>query len=109
MRDFSDENARDPQIVALRDRVTTTIDPAIKEEQVRARIVLKDGRTLEKRIDHVLGSLERPLTDADLEAKFMALAEGVLPAAQARTLMERCWKIDTLPRAGDVAAAARPA
>jgi 2-methylcitrate dehydratase PrpD len=109
MRDFSDDNARDPAIVALRDRVTTTIDPAIKEEQVRARIVLKDGRTLEKRIDHVLGSLERPLTDADLEAKFMALAEGVLPAAQARTLMERCWKIDTLPRAGDVAAAARPA
>ena len=108
MRDFSDDNARDPVIVALRDRVTTTIDPAIKEEQVRARIVLKDGRTLEKRIDHVLGSLERPLTDADLEAKFMALADGVLPAPQARTLMERCWKIETLPRASDVAVAARP-
>ena len=109
MRDFSDENARDPVIVALRDRVTTTIDPAIKEEQVRARIVLKDGRTLDKRIDHVLGSLERPLTDADLEAKFMALADGVLPAPQARTLMERCWKIETLRRASDVAVAARPA
>jgi 2-methylcitrate dehydratase PrpD len=107
--DFSDENARDPAIVALRDRVTATVDPAIKEEQVRARIVLKDGRTLEKRIDHVIGSLERPLSDADLEAKFMALADGVLPAAQARTLMDRCWKIETLARASDLAAAARAA
>ena len=109
MRDFSDENARDPQIVALRDRVTATIDPAIKEEQVRATVVLKDGRTLEKRIDHVLGSLERPLSDADLEAKFTALADGVLPPAHVRTLMDRCWKVETMPRAGDLAAAARPA
>ena len=109
MRDFSDENARDPQIVALRDRVTATIDPAIKEEQVRATVVLKDGRTLEKRIDHVIGSLERPLSDADLEAKFTALADGELPAAQVRTLMDQCWKIETLPRAGELAAAARPA
>jgi 2-methylcitrate dehydratase PrpD len=108
MRDFSDENVRDPRIVALRDRVTATVDPAIKEEQVRARVVLKDGRTLEKRIDHVIGSLERPLSDGDLEAKFTALVEGILPAARARTLMDRCWKIETLPRAGDLAAAARP-
>ena len=76
MRDFSDENARNPAIVALRDRVTATVDPAIKEEQVRATIVLKDGRTLEKQIDHVVGSLERPLTDADLEAKFTGARRG---------------------------------
>jgi 2-methylcitrate dehydratase PrpD len=107
MRDFSDENARDPAIVALRDRVTAIVDPSIREEQVRATIVLKDGRTLAKRIDHVIGSLERPLSDADLEAKFMALADGVLPAAQVRTMMDRCWKIDTLASAGDLAAAAR--
>jgi 2-methylcitrate dehydratase PrpD len=109
MRDFSDENARDPVIVALRDRVTATVDPSIKEEQVRARIVLKDGRTLEKRIDHVLGSLERPLSDADLEAKFRALADGVLPAAQVKTLIDRCWNVDTLASAGELAVAARPA
>ena len=108
-RDFSDENARNPSIVALRDRVTATVDPAIKEEQVRARILLKDGRTLEKRIDHVVGSLERPLTDADLEAKFMALVDGILPAAQARALMDLCWKIETLASASELASAARTA
>ena len=106
-RDFSDLNARSPVIAALRDRVTATIDPAMKEEQVRATITLTDGRTLEKFIEHVVGSLERPMTDGDLEAKFAGLAEGVLPAAQVRTLMDLCWKVDSLPSAAQVATAAR--
>jgi 2-methylcitrate dehydratase PrpD len=107
IHDFSDQNARSPEIAALRDRVTATIDPAMKEEQVRATITLTDGRKLEKFIEHVVGSLERPMTDADLEAKFAGLADGVLPDAQVRTLINLCWTVDTLPNAAQVAAAAR--
>jgi 2-methylcitrate dehydratase PrpD len=107
IHDFSDQNARSPEIAALRDRVTATIDPAMKEEQVRAAITLADGRRLEKFIEHVVGSVERPMTDTDLEAKFMGLTDGVLPAAQARTLMDLCWKIDTLPDTSQLAAAGR--
>jgi 2-methylcitrate dehydratase PrpD len=106
-RDFSDRNARDPVIAALRDRVTATVDPAIKEEQVRATVVLKDGRTLDKFVEHVVGSIERPMSDADLEAKFMGLADGVLPAVQARRLMDLCWKVETLPNVAQLADAAR--
>jgi len=109
MRDFSDDNARSPAIAALRDRVTATIDPAIKEDQVRATVTLRDGRTLEKFVEHVVGSLERPMSDADLEAKFAGLVDGVLPSAQARKLMDLCWKLQTLPNAAQIAASARVA
>jgi 2-methylcitrate dehydratase PrpD len=109
MRDFSDRNAQDPAIVGVRDRVAATVDPSIKEEQVRATVTLKDGRTIEKFIEHVVGSLERPMSDADLEAKFNALADGVLPASQARRLMDLCWKVDTLPEAAALATAAQAA
>jgi 2-methylcitrate dehydratase PrpD len=108
-RDFSDDNARDPSIAALRDRVTATIDPAIKEDQVRATVTLKDGRTLETFVEHVVGSSERPMSDADLEAKFAGLANGVLPSAQARRLMDLCWKLESLPIAAEIAASARVA
>ena len=108
MRDFSDANATNPAIVALRDRVTASVDSTLKEEQVRATIVLKDGRRLEKFIEHVVGSVERPLTDTDLENKFRGLAEGVLPNSQTRTLIARCWEVDGLSSAADLAAAARP-
>jgi len=109
MRDFSDENARDPVIVALRDRVVATIDPAVKEEQVRVRVTLKDGRVLNHFVEHVVGSLERPMTDAQLEAKFLDLTKGVLPDVQARALMAMCWKVEGLPAAAALAAAAVPA
>ena len=109
VQDFSDQNARDPVIVALRDRVTAAVDPAIKEEQVRAVVTMKDGRTLDKFVEHAKGSLERPMTDQDLEAKFMGLTERVLPADRARRLMELCWNVETLSNVGELAAAARQA
>jgi 2-methylcitrate dehydratase PrpD len=85
--------------------VKATIDRS--REQVHGRVTLKDGRRIEKFIEHVVGSVERPLSDADLEAKFMGLVAGVLPAAQALRLRDLCWKVETLPRAAALATAAR--
>jgi 2-methylcitrate dehydratase PrpD len=107
VKEFTDEAARDPAVVALRDRVTATVDPAIREEQVRATITLKDGRRHELFVRHATGSVERPMTDAALEAKFLGLADGVLPADRARRLMELCWRIDSAANAATIAAAAR--
>jgi len=109
IHDFSTANARDPELIALRDRVTATVDPAITEEQVRATVLLKDGRRLETFIEHAVGSIERPMSDADLEAKFLGLVDGVLPVARSREVMERCWKVDPLAQASDIATLARRA
>ena len=89
--------------------MTATVDPTLKEEQVRATIVLKDGRRLDKFIEHVVGSVERPMSDTDLEDKFLGLTEGVLPQSQSRTLIARCWEVEALHSAADLATAARPA
>jgi 2-methylcitrate dehydratase PrpD len=72
-------------------------------------VTLNDGRVLELFVEHVVGSLERPMSDADLEGKFLDLAKGVLPDAQARRLMDLCWKVETLPNAAALATAAIPA
>ena len=109
MRDFSDENARDPVIVALRDRVVATIDSTVEEHQVKARVTLKDGRVLAHTVEHVVGSLERPMSDADLEAKFLDLSKGVLPDAQASRLMDLCWKVESQANVAAIAQAAVPA
>lgn len=105
--EFSDAQVKDAATIALRDRVTATIDPAIREEQVRATITLKDGRRLEKYIEHAVGSVDRPMSNADLEAKFMGNAAGVLPQDRARRLMELCWRAESLPSAAVIAENAR--
>jgi len=105
-KQFSDALVRDPGIVALRDRVTATVDPSVGEAQVKIAITLKDGRRLEKSIDKVIGSIENPMSDGALETKFLDLTSGVLPPAQARRLLDLCWNVEKLTSAGEIARAA---
>lgn len=108
-KQFSDRAVRDGAIIELRGKVNPVIDAAIKPEQVEMSITLTDGRVLTKRIEHAIGSLERPMSDADLERKFKDLAEGIIPPQQIATVMERCWTVETLASAGDIVAAGRKA
>ena len=103
---FLEQAARDPAVVALRDRVTATVTPGIGEAQVTAVITLRDGRRLEQHVAHVVGSVERPMSDADLDRKFLDLAEGVLAPQRARQLIDLCRTVDRLPDAGALARAA---
>jgi 2-methylcitrate dehydratase PrpD len=105
-KQFSDQEVRNPAIVALRGRVTAVVDPAIAEDQVRITIIMKDQRRLEKYVEHCAGSAKNPMTNAQLEAKFAGLAEGVLPPDQVRRLMEMCWNAAALPDAAQLARAA---
>ena len=102
-RQFSNALVKDPAIVALRDKVSTVVDPAVSSERVIVTVTLKDGRKLEKSITDAIGSVKNPMTDAALEGKFADLAQGVLPAAQARKVMDLCWGVEKLASAADIA------
>jgi 2-methylcitrate dehydratase PrpD len=106
---YSDAVVSDPVVVALRDRVSATVDSSLHEDQVRLAMKLKDGRTLEKFVEHAVGSLGRPMSDADLEAKFRALANGILSKAESDNLIRLCWEIGGLKDAAEVARASVPA
>ena len=105
---YSDEAVRDPDVIALRDRVTAIVDRAMHEDQVRVSIKLKGGKTLDNYVEHVAGSLDRPMSDADLEAKFRGLAEGILSRSETDKLIRLCWDIGNLRDAGEVARASVP-
>jgi 2-methylcitrate dehydratase PrpD len=105
VKQFSDEWVRNPAVVALEDRVVATADKTIGEAQVRAAVTLRDGRRLESFVEQVVGSLLRPMSDANLEAKFLDLASGVLPAPRAKRLLELSWSVEGLAQAGDLARA----
>jgi 2-methylcitrate dehydratase PrpD len=100
--EFSTEAALDPEVVALRERVDATADTAIRKLEGRVRIEMNDGRILERHVPHALGSLQRPMSDSDLEAKFRGLARGVLPDARLDALSAACWGVAGLKDAGEV-------
>lgn len=107
-RQYSDQAVLDPTVIKVRDRVVATIDPAIKPEQVDMTITLNDGRTLHKFIEHAIGSVEVPMTDQQLDAKFLDLAKDILPQSQARHLIQVCRDVESLASAAEIAKAATP-
>jgi 2-methylcitrate dehydratase PrpD len=105
---FSDACVRDPRVVAVRKRVSTREDAAIGRTEARVTIRARDGRTLARHVEHALGTLARPMSDGDLEAKFKGLAGEVLPPAQIEEAINLCWQISAQADAGALARAAVP-
>src|SRR5437016_2904054 len=103
---FSDRAVRDRVIASLRDRVSTVIDSALHEDQVRILLTTKSGDRFEKFVEHAVGSLDHPMSDNDLEKKFSGLANGVLSPDRQRKLMDLCGNIENLKEASAIASAA---
>ncbi|MDH3267088.1 MAG: MmgE/PrpD family protein, partial [Gammaproteobacteria bacterium] len=106
---FKDEVVLDEKIVALRDKVSATVDATVSEEEAFVVITLQDGTVLEKHVEHAIGSVQRPLTKEQLEFKFSDQAAVALPMSQIDDVMALCWQIETLREVGDIAKATIPA
>lgn len=106
---YSDACVRDPAVIALRGRVTAVADAEVHEDQSHVAIKLRSGGTLEKFIEHAIGSLERPMSDGGLEAKFRTLAGGILARSETEKLIQLCWDVEKLADVGEVARASVPA
>jgi 2-methylcitrate dehydratase PrpD len=107
-RQYADERVRDPAVKRLRERVTAVDDSSLREDEAHVAITLVDGRIIERHIEHVIGSVENPMSNQDLEDKFHGLADGVLPAAQIHALLEKCWMLATLSDVAEIARMAIP-
>jgi len=105
---FADEVVRDPELVALRSKVVTHSDTTIGKFQSDITVTLTNGKSLHHKVEHALGTLERPMSDADLEEKFRGLVESVLGAKQAGDVIAKCWAVETLADAGELARVATP-
>jgi hypothetical protein len=86
--EFEDAVVLRPDVIALRDRIHATVDPAIAEDAADVTITLTDGRTLHLFVPHAIGSLSRPMGDADLARKFHGLVDPVLGTERVDGLLE---------------------
>ncbi|KAI1279438.1 2-methylcitrate dehydratase PrpD [Xylaria sp. FL0933] len=69
---FTDEAVNNATIIEFRKKVNvTTDDERFSTDQATVTIEFEDGSTLEKHIEHAIGSLENPLSEAQLKKKFL--------------------------------------
>lgn len=87
--EYTDEVVNRPEVLALRAKVEAVVDDRIEEAGAELLLTTTDGREIALRIEHAVGSLEKPMSDDELRAKFVGQSEPVLgaeKAAQAWTL-----------------------
>jgi 2-methylcitrate dehydratase PrpD len=99
--EFSDAVVNRGDVVDLRRKIVATVDPNIDEASVDVTAILVGGRREHVFVEHAIGSLQRPMTDAQLEAKFTALSTPVIGAERTTALIAAAWSIGN---AGDVLA-----
>ena len=106
--EYADAVATRADVVALRRKVVATADAGIAEEAVRCTATLTDGQRIEIAIEHAVGSLHRPLSDAALDAKVHDLADPVLGAARCAELIAACRAFASAPDVRGLVALAQP-
>jgi 2-methylcitrate dehydratase PrpD len=102
---YSDAARRDPEILELARKVTYYVDPAFPPPgrfKGAMRLTLKDGRVFDAVEEFNRGSVENPMTGAELRAKFDDNAGSVLTADECARLADAVARTDTLPDANEL-------
>ena len=95
--EFSDAIVNRPDMIALRRKVVASVDNSIEEASADVTAVLHDGRRVHVFVEHAIGSLQKPMTDAMLEAKFHGLTDQALGLERSGALIQACWNVGDAP------------
>ena len=107
---FAPNRLADPRTRELMARITAGVDPELdatfpRQRAARVSIRLRDGRSETLLQPTRKGDPDAPLSDAELDDKFLELAAPVIGDLSAYALLTRLWHIDSVPDLGSPAAA----
>jgi 2-methylcitrate dehydratase len=98
-RQFQPERFADPLIWKFLENVKVTRNAELSSLYPGAvanvvHITLKDGRTLSKRVDYPLGNAKNPVSDAELERKFLRLVDPAVGRDHCAKILDHAWALD---------------
>ncbi|KAH9909908.1 hypothetical protein F4778DRAFT_775816 [Xylariomycetidae sp. FL2044] len=97
---FTDPVVMNSTVVDMRKKVNVTTDDAVSEDEAYVSVAFDDGTTLEKYVEHAVGSLEKPLSEDDLRKKFMDQVTRQLGEVRARKAYDAFANIQDMPDVG---------
>jgi 2-methylcitrate dehydratase PrpD len=100
--EFSDEAVQDPQIRRLGERLHFVDDDRYAIDAATVSLQFAHREAMSLHIDHARGSVNRPLSDAELETKFRTLSCSCLDPVQADRIIQTIWNLDQLDQASEV-------
>ncbi len=90
--EYTDQVVNDPQVIALRDKVQAIVDESMPEDAADLELVTVDGKRHQVKVAHAVGSLEKPMTESQLKAKFLGQAQATIGLEKSEALWR--WALD---------------
>lgn len=96
---YSDERATNPEVDALRRKITASGEASFRKDQASVTVETTDGQRHTVDIEHASGTTDNPMSDAAMQEKFMANAVMAVSEERARKIADQIWNLD---QSGDV-------
>lgn len=96
VEEFSQKRVMSDEAVEFRSIVRTELDANSPVGAATVRVRTHSGDTFEVTVEQARGSIEKPLSDTELEEKVYELAAKRLPEADIAQLLDRLWHLDNM-------------
>jgi 2-methylcitrate dehydratase PrpD len=101
---FADARLRDAELTTLRRKVVATADPGLRTDEAVVDVITSGGRRLCQHVPHATGTVDNPMTNAELAEKLRRAAEPRLGAGGVDQLRAAVWTLETRPSLGPLLA-----
>lgn len=99
---FTDDVVLNSTVIALRDKVNIDTDESVRTDEAYITADFADGTSLEIHVEHALGSIENPLTDEQLQSKFLEQVTKVIGSERAEKAFEAFQDIGNMTDVGKI-------
>ena len=95
-KQYSNQAVNDPKTIALREKINVLVDEKIPKKSGELTITMNNGQVFQQFIESAIGGVENPMTDEQLNAKFLDLTDGVIVAPKSKMILDQCWKVTSI-------------
>jgi 2-methylcitrate dehydratase PrpD len=100
--EYADDVVRSPLVIGVRDKVELIVDRSIYEASVNVTLETTDGQKHHIFIERAIGSLEKPMSNEQLKAKFVDQSTPILGAAKTEAAWNLCMSLAAQPNLKDL-------
>ena len=99
--EYDDSVAQSAEVISIRNMIQAKAEKSLAADEAYINIQLKNGRHLEKHVEHAVGSLYKPMTDKQLTKKFVDQCRPILGSHTEQT-SNALWAIGGASDVADV-------
>jgi 2-methylcitrate dehydratase len=104
-RHFGEEYLNNPELLDLVSRIKVSVSEEANKRAPEAmlcevEVAAKSGKRYRSEVAYHKGHYKNPMSDAEVEAKFRTLVEGLLSTVEADRLLERLWHLEDVQDIG---------